>query len=103
MPVPGSYPRSQREGKEENEEEEAAAPAQDLMVWILRSSTTTLRRWVMSPARRNRFIFDNPFSFLSLPLRLIKQSPFFLSRGRGGAARRRVVAVAGVGTRLVSS
>jgi hypothetical protein len=31
-------------------------PAHDLMVWILRSSTTTLTRWVMSPANRNRFI-----------------------------------------------
>jgi hypothetical protein len=26
------------------------------MVWIFRRSTTTLRRWVMSPASRNAFI-----------------------------------------------
>lgn len=32
-------------------------PAQDLMVWILRSKTRTLAKWVMSPANLNIFIF----------------------------------------------
>ena len=32
-------------------------PAQDLMVWILRSKTMTLAKWVMSPANLNKFIF----------------------------------------------
>lgn len=36
-------------------------PAQDLMVWILRSKTRTLAKWVMSPANLNIFIFF--FSF----------------------------------------
>ena len=44
----------------ERREEEKGVPAHDLMVWILRSSTTTLRRWVMSPASRNTFISDPP-------------------------------------------
>lgn len=34
-------------------------PAQDLMVWILRSKTRTLARWVISPANLKIFIFSN--------------------------------------------
>lgn len=32
-------------------------PEQDLMVWILRSKTRTLAKWVMSPANLKMFIF----------------------------------------------
>lgn len=34
-------------------------PAQDLMVWILRSKTRMLARWVMSPANLNMFILSD--------------------------------------------
>lgn len=41
-------------------------PAQDLMVWILRSKTRTLAKWVMSPANLNIFIFSSLCLLLSV-------------------------------------
>lgn len=38
-------------------------PAQDLIVWILRSKTSTLNKWVISPANLNIFIFPPLFTF----------------------------------------
>lgn len=42
-----------------------ALPAHDLIVWILRSKTSTLAKWVISPANLNIFIF-----YLSLRFQL---------------------------------
>lgn len=55
---------------------EKCIPAQDLIVWILRSRTRTLAKWVMSPASLNIFIFS-PFASQSLSLSLqINQKNF---------------------------
>lgn len=71
-------------------------PAQDFMVRILRSRTTMLRRWVMSPNNRNKFMIaalslslttatlSFPFlSFLLLYLDFLSFLRFFLLRFSG--------------------
>src|SRR6185437_1168542 len=72
----------------ERKERSSVLPAQDLMVWILRSSTTTLRRWVMSPASRNTFISDPSLPPPPLLCRE-REGPLCLSlarRARGSSA-----------------
>lgn len=77
-------------------------PAQDFMVRILRSRTTMLRRWVMSPNNRNKFMIAAlslshncnsffPLPFFSSPLSWFLVFPPFLSSSFFWGLRTRVV------------